>query len=250
MTAERGSDAGRVVWHDLVTADIPRAMQFYTELFGWSLSNQTYGEFALPRIESSGSQHAGFLPLQEYGGELPHWLAYVLVDDIEDVTRRAAENGGQVLVRPTEAGAFGCFSVIGDPQGATISLITEFVPEHPAGLFLWDELMTTRIDAAERFYDALFGWRSIEDHIGPSGTYRFFQRGPDNVAGLMAKPEYLAMPQWTTYLSVEDVDTAARRVVELDGALAVDPTDIVDIGRFAVAVDPTGAVFGIYKAFA
>jgi predicted enzyme related to lactoylglutathione lyase len=230
-----------------VTPDIPRAMRFYTELLGWELTRETYGEFAYPRIRCRGDDHGGFLPIERYGGELPHWLAYVLVDEVDEATSRAEESGGSVRVPPTNAGQFGRFAILVDPQGAAIALISAFVPEHPAGVFIWDELMTSDVQGAEAFYERLLGWDCNIAHIGPSGPYRFFKLGEADVGGLMEKLAYLAEPTWLPYLSVEDVDATARRADELGATLAVSPTQIVDIGRYAIAADPLGALFGIYR---
>jgi predicted enzyme related to lactoylglutathione lyase len=45
----------------------------------------------------------------------------------------------------------------------------------------------------------------------------------------------------------EDPDRAVNRVVELGGKVLVPPTDVPGMVRFAVAMDPQGAAFGILK---
>jgi hypothetical protein len=54
----------------------------------------------------------------------PTWGAYVTVDDVDAVVARVSGLGGQVLLAPTDIPTVGRFAMIGDPQGATISLIT------------------------------------------------------------------------------------------------------------------------------
>jgi len=70
-------------------------------------------------------------------------------------------------------------------------------------------------------------------------------------AGLMAIPaEARAMgvpPCWSGYIAVDDVDAEAARVTEAGGTIQRPPEDIPDVGRFAVAADPGGAVFLIFK---
>jgi predicted enzyme related to lactoylglutathione lyase len=55
-------------------------------------------------------------------------------------------------------------------------------------------------------------------------------------------------PHWMVYISVEDCDAAAKKVAELGGQVCVPPTDLPEVGRFAVINDPTGATFSIIKA--
>jgi uncharacterized protein len=48
----------------------------------------------------------------------------VTVDDVDATTQMSAELGGKVLMQPHEIPTVGRFSVIQDPQGAVITLIT------------------------------------------------------------------------------------------------------------------------------
>ena len=52
---------------------------------------------------------------------------------------------------------------------------------------------------------------------------------------------------WMVYFAVSDCDASAEKVKSLGGNLRVPPTDIPEIGRFAVAQDPQGAVFSFLK---
>jgi predicted enzyme related to lactoylglutathione lyase len=54
-------------------------------------------------------------------------------------------------------------------------------------------------------------------------------------------------PHWLHYVEHADIDKGAALARELGGQLFVPPTDIPNIGRFAVIADPTGGTFAIYK---
>jgi predicted enzyme related to lactoylglutathione lyase len=47
---------------------------------------------------------------------------------------------------------------------------------------------------------------------------------------------------------VADADAAARKVEEAGGIVVLGPMDVFDVGRFAVALDPTGAAFQLWQA--
>ena len=119
-----------------------------------------------------------------------------------------------------------------------------------AGKFVWYELMTSDPKAAEKFYSAVVGW-TAKDSGMPGMNYTLFYTGEKMVGGLMAvPPDAAAMgvtPIWMGYIAVDDVDTTASRVKQAGGAIHRPPSDIPGVGRFAVAADPGGAGFCLFK---
>jgi uncharacterized protein len=87
--------------------------------------------------------------------------------------------------------------------------------------------------------------------MGDGSTYIVFRKGPAMVAGLMGIPDEMRKagmpPCWSGYIAVDDVDAAAKRIAASGGTIQRPPTDIPNVGRFAVAADPGGAVFLIFK---
>jgi len=118
------------------------------------------------------------------------------------------------------------------------------------GRFVWYELMTTDLEAANAFYGEVVGWRTREASM-PGSRYTLFTAGDVSAAGLIDLPQdsqmHGAAPQWVGYVSVDDVDAAAHHVKELDGTVYVPPTDIADVSRFSVVADPQMATFILVK---
>jgi predicted enzyme related to lactoylglutathione lyase len=54
-------------------------------------------------------------------------------------------------------------------------------------------------------------------------------------------------PNWLPYFMVEDCDATAGKAAATGGKAMVPPTDIPNVGRFAVLGDPQGAMFAIIK---
>ncbi|HEY6602257.1 MAG TPA: VOC family protein, partial [Xanthobacteraceae bacterium] len=54
-------------------------------------------------------------------------------------------------------------------------------------------------------------------------------------------------PSWLGYVGVDDVDAAANRIEELGGAVHVPPTEIPNVSRFSIAVDPQMATIALLK---
>jgi predicted enzyme related to lactoylglutathione lyase len=115
--------------------------------------------------------------------------------------------------------------------------------------FVWYELMTSDMAAAERFYGAVVGWEGMSPPGSPI-PYRVMSAPTGPVAGIMDLPERIreggGHPFWMGHIGVADADDAVRRITEAGGSVHRPPTDIPGVGRFAVVADPQGAVFCVF----
>jgi len=237
---------GKFVWHEQVSSDPKQGQEFYTQLFGWGTEVYKPGEVDYAMISSGGRTHGGFGKAME-GAPPPHWLSHIHVNDLDKTIEKAKGAGGKVAAGPFEMGEIGRMAIIADPQGAYVSA---YQPEGEAGnaegVFVWDELGTTDVDGAQRFYEAVFGW-TTNDMGAEYGGYRIFNRGETGIAGLMTNPDASMPAYWTPYVAVEDPDATVAKAKELGGSLLVEPMDVPKVGRFAVLQDPQGATFGIIR---
>ena len=119
------------------------------------------------------------------------------------------------------------------------------------GSFCWYELMTTDPVAAVAFYRKVVGWN--ETAAGsPEAPYTVLLAGDRGVGGALGVPSDAPAgfrPYWAGYILVDDVEAAATSVTKAGGSIHRAPSDIPTIGRFAVAADPQGAVFILFKNF-
>ena len=117
------------------------------------------------------------------------------------------------------------------------------------GAFSWCELLTTDVEAAKSFYSELFGWtmESVTHEANEGMQYHVVKVDGTEIGGIMAvPPQAQGMPPcWGTYVTVDDVDSAAARARELGGDIVVPLTDIPEVGRFCVIRDPQGAVISM-----
>jgi predicted enzyme related to lactoylglutathione lyase len=111
------------------------------------------------------------------------------------------------------------------------------------GAFSWMELMTTDVESAKEFYIRLFGWET-EEYPMEGMNYTVIKIGGEDTGGIMAMPPEVAgmPPMWSIYVTVDDVDSTAKKVKELGGKIIRPPSDIPNVGRFCVLSDPQGAV--------
>ncbi|HEY0544157.1 MAG TPA: VOC family protein [Pyrinomonadaceae bacterium] len=121
-------------------------------------------------------------------------------------------------------------------------------PKH--GTFCWADLGSPDLEATKKFYAELLGWKFAESNAAGM-SYTEIVAGDEHIGGMYQMgPEMCGdgTSHWVSYIAVDDVDEAARRVSELGGKVSVPPTDIPNVGRFCVISDPTGATISLYAS--
>ena len=118
-----------------------------------------------------------------------------------------------------------------------------------SAVFVWYELLTTDVSAAQSFYGKVVGW-DVQDASTPEFAYRLFSVGGTPVAGLMELPldgrKKGATPRWMGYVAVEDLDGVVDQLRRLGGTVYVPPMDS-NVGRLAVVADPQPASLALIK---
>jgi uncharacterized protein len=245
---------GTPSWVDLASPDMDASERFYGGLFGWTAdatgSVEETGGYKM--LQRDGRNVAGLGPIQGEG-QPAMWTTYVSTDDADAVAERVREAGGQVLMEPFDVLGAGRMAVFGDAVGAVIS-VWQPQTHHGAdvvnepGSLCWNELAARDIDAAKRFYEAVFGWDAETNAYGDT-SYTEWKLDGRSVGGMIQMNEQwpAEIPaHWMVYFAVDDIDATVARASELGGKVAVEPTD-TPVGRFAVLNDPHGAVFSVIR---
>jgi predicted enzyme related to lactoylglutathione lyase len=108
----------------------------------------------------------------------------------------------------------------------------------------WVSLMTRDLTTAEAFYQAVLGW---EYRPGFQPDYSLALVNGVPVAGIGALSTAMGSPiSWTSYFAVDSADQAADRIRERGATVGVGPLKFGK-SRVAWAVDPAGAVFGLWE---
>lgn len=246
---------GRFIWYELITADIEAAKAFYGNVVGWGtrdapMPGLLYSLFTVGKVPVTGlmnlSQDA------RRAGVTPHWVGYVGVDDVDAAVDRIKQLGGTVRVPPTDLPNVSRFSVVADPQMATLALVKGLKPNQEqsaeistAGQVGWHELLASDWESALAFYSELFGWQKAGAHAGSMGTYQQFSAGGETIGGMFTKPPILPLPFWLYYFNVIDIDAAARRVEAGGGQILYGPTAVPGGAWIVHCTDPQGAIFAL-----
>jgi predicted enzyme related to lactoylglutathione lyase len=246
---------GTFCWVELATSDGPAAKEFYTSLFGWSFQDNPMGDAgAYTMLQKNGKDVGALYQMgPEQKGMPPHWGSYVAVENANDAAAHAKELGATVMLEPFDVMEHGRMAVIQDPTGAVFSLwepkshIGARLVNEP-GSFCWNELYTTDPARAADFYMGLFAWTKDSKHTD-MGEYVIFNFGGRNAAGMMKIPKEWGPvpPHWMVYFAVDDCDRIVEKAKSLGARVTVPPTDIPEVGRFAMLTDPQGAGFAVIK---
>lgn len=121
------------------------------------------------------------------------------------------------------------------------------VSSHARGTPSWADVTSPRIEKTAAFYAGLFGWHA-DDQGAEAGHYTMFRLKGKNVAACTPPTSSDAPPVWLTYFTVGDVDETMATIHANGGSRLVDPMDVFDAGRMAVAADPSGGVFALWQA--
>ena len=258
MTLTATHAPGTFCWADLGTTDTAAAKRFYTGLFGWSVEDRPMGgDQYYTMFELGGKVVAALYQQQEdqrKAGIPPSWLSYITVESADRSAARAAELGGNILAPAFDVLEVGRMALIQDPTGAVVALWEARTHSGAAlmaepGAMCWNELATRDPAKAGEFYAELLGWQRDSMPM-EKFEYTVFKQGEQMTGGMMPiLPEWGQMPpNWAVYFAVDDCDGRAATAEKLGGKVMVPPTDIPNVGRFAVIQDPQGAVLSILQA--
>ncbi len=114
------NEPGALVWNELASPDLDGASEFYSQLFGWTVSLAPDMDMRYLMIANRGAGNGGMTePMPP--GTPPHWLAYFAVQDIDSALARVGELGGTVMAGPIDV-PNAKIGVVADPQGAVFAL--------------------------------------------------------------------------------------------------------------------------------
>ncbi len=259
-------------WVDTNQPDPEAAAAFYRGLFGWELEDTmppgSDGKYYMARLHGGAVAAIGSQP--EGAQTAPAWSTYVCVENADETAAKVRAAGGKVLAEPFDVLDAGRTATFADPEGAVVSVWqpgsmkgAQVVNEHGAVNF--NGLHTQDVEAAKRFYGAVFGWRSLMvdgaelwtmpgygDHLeerDPGLRARLAEFGAtpgfeDVVASInpIGDDQKDVPAHWRVTFGTDDADETASRAAELDGTVLVPPFD-VPWSRVTEIADPQGASF-------
>jgi uncharacterized protein len=116
---------GTLCWADLNTPDPERARTFYTDLFGWKMTDDTDDDppSGYVHIQNGEEFIGGIPPVRPNNPRMPaHWMAYFQISDCDATAAKAKQHGARFFMEPMTMENVGRFAIVADPQGAAFAI--------------------------------------------------------------------------------------------------------------------------------
>ena len=243
---------GKVVWVDLVTSDIHKAAEFYSEVFDWDVEISRDGTFAQASYQGSPvSSIASYDDDEAPDGEA-RWLISISVSNVDDAAAAVRNSGGKILEGPVDLPDRGRYVLVEDSRGALLMLLRANGgdPADEAATdnnWLWAELWTDDPANAAGFYHSVVGYRSVSIKDSSGDEVLVLGRDQKARATVVKLPWKEVEPNWLPYLRVKDVQASTKSVLEHGSEVVIAPLIDDDGSTVAVVADSTGGVFAIQQ---
>ena len=256
----RGKPRGDFIWYELLTSDPQGSKVFYDSVVGWDIEPEPAGEMDYRMIRRSDGGNAGGVfrindDMAAHGAR-PTWLGYMNVPDVDAATTAIERAGGKTLMA-TDIPGVGRIAMVTDPQGAPFYVMRPLPPQGDpdaqSDVFSpdaeqrvgWNELQTSDVEAARRFYGEQFSWETDDFmDMGEMGKYRFISHRGQRI-GAIFDARNGQPPHFRFYFRVPSI-SAAKQVAEQKGGTILMGPHMVPTGDWIViGSDPQGAEFAL-----
>ena len=243
---------GKFVWFDLVTDDLAATRAFYGAVFGWQF--ETIGDppqsYTVIRNAQQNMAGAFLHPRATGTAGGARWLPLISVDDPARAVQYTEQQGGKVLVPPTDRPRRGTHALLRDPEGAVFGILrsaTGDPPDTPVddGDFFWLDLLAQDPAREAEFYRNLAGYSVTSEHVGTGVDRLVLSSGRYARAAVAQMSARVKKPGWLPYVLVNDVPGTLQKVTQAGGRVLVEPRPELLDGNLAVIADPRGGVLGI-----
>lgn len=258
MSERESYNPGEFCWVDLAVPDTQAGAEFYKRLMGveWEAGAEQFGGYGM--FTQKGKTVFGMGPTMS-DDQPPAWSSYVSVEDADATAAKIKEAGGAVAMGPMEIASAGKMAVCQDPQGAYFGLWepgdtygAQLVNE--VGTWTWNQLATSDVEGAERFYNEVFGWKRQQPEFVPEdqsySNWAFEDaRFDEGIGGVMALEGNFpdgTPPFWIVHHAVPDAAEALETAKDAGGQALTEVIEI-PVGKLAAVMDDQGAVFSIIE---
>ena len=245
---------GRFVWFEYTSNDARRAQAFFGELFGWGTTEVPAPQGSYTMITIGKDTTIGGYAAPPKGAHAhPYWLPYLQVASAKESAAKVKAQGGKVATEPFQVGDIATMAVLSDSLGGLFAVWQPAKVQDAGnwrgvdGSWCWNELYTQDPDRSVAFYRAIGGFGHDRMEMGEMGTYHLLTSDGQTRAGIMKAPAPDVPQSWMPYVQVASADATHTRALKLGATTRVPPTDIPNIGRFAILTDPLEAAIGILQ---
>ncbi len=243
---------GKFVWADLVTDDVPAALKFYAQLFGWTF--QSFGGYVIAANDERPLCGMFQRPRPKDASGQPRWFGYLSVPNVERARKAVTEAGGKVLAEPRKLAKRGEQAVFADAEGAVFGVVKSSSGDPPdfladPGDWIWIQLLSRDGRKAAEFYRAVGGYEIVENTAGNRlNDFVLTSKGYARATVRTIPPDSAQVrPSWLPFVRVKNVGESVTHARQLGGKVLIEPKPELLQGKVAVVADPTGAAIGLLE---
>jgi len=244
---------GKIIWANIFTANVEKTINFYTEMFGWTVE----------KFESEGNDYLFFInngkPVAGIVQQLSDskksnnavWINHISTADINETTNKASSKGAKIIFPPKPFGTRGIDAIISDPQGALLGLLESGSGDPidtPAvlGAWVWAQLFSSDLEKTAEFYTSVFGYEVEQaNHLENKDTYLFISNSKAR-AGIAPLPKDVSQRnRWVGFVSVDNINRSLVKAKKMGAKMIFSPNKTVLNGRIAIISDTSGALIGL-----
>lgn len=254
---ETGKVPGQFIWGDLFTDTPSVAIEFYTELFGWTTKIHTEGA-AKYTLFLNGEKAIGgivYRPSEADDSQEANarWIGYVYVENIESSIESIKKEGGKILLKPFSIESRGQIAITSDSQGSLVGLIQPSTPKKANngpenGDWVWVQLFSRNPENAVEFYSKVFGYEISEESSTSVENDFLLSIDETPIASLSPIPSDLkASGGWLGVVKTDDVPAAVEKAISLGGKV-ISNIHIEGVkDTYAIISDPLGGAIALYS---
>jgi predicted enzyme related to lactoylglutathione lyase len=250
--------AGKLIWLDLETTDLPGAKRFYRALFGWDYRDYHADGVDYTVALANGNPVAGLVRRQIVNDteRRSAWLPFFSVADVGSTFAQALQTHAQARSEPENLPLRGRQALLLDPEGAAFALVTSSSGDppddpNPRALGTWGIPSLLARDPGDEavFYQQLFGYAMVGEPTAAGFERIQLSAGTLERASVRRLPGGAepVKPQWISFARVFSTPDTVRQAVKLGGHILVAKTLATRGATLAILKDPTGAAFGVIE---
>jgi predicted enzyme related to lactoylglutathione lyase len=245
---------GKFVWVDLFTGDPVAAANFYSKLFGWTVTSLDQKGRSYLVLRNGERPVAGVVTRPGSSRKrLSRWIPYISVSDINATVAKVSAAGGVVHAPVRNFPDRGFQAIVGDSGGSVVGLLQSasgdaLDSEPGTGEWNWFELYGRNPQADSAFYGQVFGYAvAPETRSERKNDFELSSDGHARAGVAPVPGREDSSPGWLPVVRIADIDAAVAQVSALGGEVELAPRAASLGSRFAVISDPTGGTVGLVQ---
>ena len=239
---------GTFCFAELVSPAPDAALQFYGDLFGWTVEEVPALSHPYWLFRIDGHVVAGMRPIPR-GRQ--RWIPYVAVTGIDETIKAAERFGARPADAPFDVLGTASMATIVDPHERIVGLWqangrSGAERQELPGSVWWVEMLAHDVIGATHFYSHLFGWTAKVRSFGHlTHGYTVYSIGHESVGGaIKIQQNWGRVPErWQVIFAVTDLDRVIDQTHGLGGSDELAPIEIPNVGRSAGLRDDRGGLF-------